>query len=369
MTKEKSKEKLSDDLEQLADQLPEVPSFYKFRNAAELMMNHGMFAKPPKQHEGDRQWQIDDLALKLEYCKANNIPAVYANSIYPVNGKFSMEIDLMSWLVSTKAPDAQFITIKSDDQECIVKARRTLIDKNAPWIEFKYTLTMAKAAGLIKPTATQWIQNPSNMINKNAYALAYRGVCRAELSNAYIPEELPDIDPASIPLPPSSSKQKQTPPPNLVKSFDTPASSDDLPIDDDPNLNNPFSCSLASIPVSMGFAEKDKDVPFVMALKWIAEECKSLNIPYLPFVQGNDRFSGLMKCIPAQYSSQDFFTALRFAWQDYGTIMKYPWDKVDQTIIRKMGLFLTQVSQGEWTPTTPAEEDWLKRFKQLNGMI
>jgi len=168
----------------MVPELPEVPSFYKFRDIAKIMMNHNMFIKTDK----GLQWQIDDLALKLEHCKTLQIPMTWANSLYIGNGKFGMEIDLMSWIVRTQCPDAQFILDHGNAVECVIKGRRTIMDKNAPWQEFKYTIEMAKANNLIR--GSNWLLNPANMVNKNAYANAYRGLCRAELQNSYIREEI-----------------------------------------------------------------------------------------------------------------------------------------------------------------------------------
>lgn len=169
---------------EMAKELPEVPSFYKYRDIAKIMMDHGMFIKSSK----GLQWQIDDLALKLEHCKVLQIPMTWANSLYIGNGKFGMEIDLMSWIVRTQCPDAQFILDHGDERECVILGRRTLLDPNSAWKPFRYTIEMAQANNLIR--GSNWTLNPSNMLNKNAYANAYRGLCRAELQNSYIKEEI-----------------------------------------------------------------------------------------------------------------------------------------------------------------------------------
>lgn len=184
MSEQEKPKNQDDQLLEMAKELPEVPSFYKYRDIAKTMMDHNMFIKSDK----GLQWQIDDLALKLEHCKTLQIPMTWANSLYIGNGKFGMEIDLMSWIVRTQCPDAQFVLDHGDDKECVIMGRRTLINPNAPWRPFKYTIEMAKANNLIR--GSNWLLNPANMINKNAYANAYRGLCRAELQNSYIKEEI-----------------------------------------------------------------------------------------------------------------------------------------------------------------------------------
>lgn len=190
---------------EMAKELPEVPTFYKYRDIAKTMMDHGMFIKSNK----GLQWQIDDLALKLEHCKVCNIPMTWANSLYIANGKFGMEIDLMSWIVRTQCPDAQFVFDHGNDKECVIKGRRTILNPNAPWQDFKYTLEMAQANNLIR--GSNWLLNQSNMINKNAYANAYRGLCRAELENAYIKEEI-GADEDSEPIQKAPKAKKESPP-------------------------------------------------------------------------------------------------------------------------------------------------------------
>jgi hypothetical protein len=189
--------------------MTEMPSFYKYREAAEIMMQHEMFVKDSKNR--GKQWQIDDLALKLEHCKALGIPSTFANSLYPSNGRFNMSIDVMSWIVTHKAADAEFLCTLSNEKMCIIMCRRTKVNKEAKWIPVTYTIEMARANGLVK--GVHWNNDAANMINKNAYAHAYRTVCRVELANAYIPEEIPTsemiITPEAIAPAVSATEMKQ----------------------------------------------------------------------------------------------------------------------------------------------------------------
>jgi hypothetical protein len=185
-----------------------------------IQRNYGIIEGSRKSKE---QQQME-LELRLMFCKDLNIPPSFALSLYIVNGKPEMQIDLMMYLIARGCPTAEIEPIKYSKEEVSMRARR---NRNSPWITATWTIDDAKKNVKGFDRKDVWKNIPAQMLRSRVLGELGRTVFYPELRGlAYVAGEISDnapVDDKALPTPPREPQKKSFP----VKM---PAKAEDLPV-------------------------------------------------------------------------------------------------------------------------------------------
>lgn len=129
------------------------PSFYKYRNIAEIMIKHNQLPQVPKEFKDDLEYRKDELALRIEYCRAKGFPEIFANDLQNISGRLGIGVDTAASLFKHAYPESQFKLILSTDTEHIMKARAS---PNDDWQDFKFTMVEAQKLHLLDKNNPHW---------------------------------------------------------------------------------------------------------------------------------------------------------------------------------------------------------------------
>ena len=153
------------------------PSFYKYRDVAQIYMDHGHFPPVPKSKESDEQYKRDEYAIRLSYCKARGIPEDFANELMMIQGSLGIGIDTAMSLFKSAHPYAQFDVIEMSNT---IHKMNVRVNPSKPWTLFKFSIVDAQDQGLLKKNNKNWegYNNQQNMIAKNNYSFAIRALDR-----------------------------------------------------------------------------------------------------------------------------------------------------------------------------------------------
>jgi len=173
-----------------------LPSFEIYIPISKRMLDHEMFPPAPKNNKNPTyEWYVDELALRIEFCTVKKIPHIFANNLVKIGNKYSEDIQILGYLLSSRAPDAEFFIVKSDDKECIINCRRTKYNKDAEWIPVRYTVIEAQERGLLDKAGVHWHgEGRQNMIAKNCLSKAANNICRVEINSCHLPEEFAESE-------------------------------------------------------------------------------------------------------------------------------------------------------------------------------
>jgi hypothetical protein len=167
-------------------------SFYENRDLAQIMIDHDFLPPTPKDKEGNKQWQIDEMALRLEYCKATRINIVFANKLNKIQNSYSPPADVHSMYFGQKHPRAEFELIESSNTVCKLRCR---LHPGMAWIPVTFDIVDAQDQKLIKEKSVHWKGNGiQNMLAKNCRIKAENILDRSFVGNTpveYSEEENP----------------------------------------------------------------------------------------------------------------------------------------------------------------------------------
>jgi hypothetical protein len=138
---------------------------------------------------------MDKLELQLQYCDIHGIPYILCREVYPVGGRFEIEISLASYLVKRVYPNAEWRIIETTSEVCRVICRH---NKNEDWSK-PISFTKEQALALIpnaKPNANgglQWQTDFANMLSKRDLGKMFRTHFGDAIgSSVYMPGEIAD---------------------------------------------------------------------------------------------------------------------------------------------------------------------------------
>ena len=123
------------------------PSWIKYRGIAEIMLQHNQLPQVPKEYKEDMEYKRDELALRIEYCRAKGFPEIFANDLQNISGRLSIGVDTAASLFKQAYPHAQFRLIKSTDMLHEMVCRTSPSEE---WIPMKFTIMDAQNLHLLE---------------------------------------------------------------------------------------------------------------------------------------------------------------------------------------------------------------------------
>jgi hypothetical protein len=169
-------------------------SFYQYRDLAQIMIDHDFLPPIPTGKEYDKQWQIDELALRLSYCAAAEISEIFANKLNKIQNSYSIPADVHSRYFSKKHRSAEFETLESTNELCRIRCH---LKPSLPWITVTFDIVDAQDQKLIKEKSVHWKGNGiQNMLAKNCRAKAETILDRSFIGNASV--EYSEEEPKSM---------------------------------------------------------------------------------------------------------------------------------------------------------------------------
>lgn len=337
-TMEKEKKVENPSLEQ-AKNLPEPPSFYptpeklnEYEKMAKFLIKAGLGIKDKENEPIDIQ--IAKIELKLMFCEAIGLPAIMAQSVYPVQGKCELEVDAIMFLIATRCKTAEFEVLKYSTTEVSIKTRRS---PSSQWVTATWTIEKAKKqlSKAWDPVTKKWAKGKENWeegripdqmlrsrclgeLGRTVYYLELRGFCytRGEISDNIpvqsdpvinmkipsVPTNNPMADPPKDVKPPLPTKEDLVPKSKPTLTHSTKRKS--LPIPDDqpavvtqPDL--PKTTSTASI-FDTHAAELSKDGKSIT----ITEKASGKQF-IVPTINLEAKYQPLLDSIVDQMMAQD----------------------------------------------------------------
>ncbi len=171
-----------------------------------IQRNYGIIEGSKKSKE---QQQME-LELRLMFCKDLNIPPSFALSLYIVNGKPEMQIDLMMYLIARGCPTAEIEPLKYSKEAVSMRARR---NRSSPWITVTWTIEDARKNVKGYDRKDVWKNIPAQMLRSRVLGELGRTVFYPELRGlAYVAGEISDnapIDDKALPTPPLEKTQEK----------------------------------------------------------------------------------------------------------------------------------------------------------------
>lgn len=164
--KEKKKE-LEDNFEEriAAVQLQIAPSWNRNRDMAQIMVEHDLLPPLPKGKEEDKQWQIDELTLRLEFCYAEEISVIYANKLNKIQNSYSIPARVHSNYFKKIHRKAEFEILESSNKICKMRCR---LNPNMNWFPVTFDIIDAQDQKLLDKNNRNWLGNGAqNMLAKN----------------------------------------------------------------------------------------------------------------------------------------------------------------------------------------------------------
>jgi hypothetical protein len=164
------------------------PTFYKYRNIAEIMLKHNQLPQIPKEFKDDIAYRKDELALRIEYCHAKGFPEIFANDLQNISGRLGIGVDTAASLFKQAYPHSQFKLIRSTDTEHIMKARAS---PNEDWQDFKFTIIDAQKLHLLEKNNPHWegYSGRQKMLAKSNFKNSFYIMDRTVLNGMSIEEE------------------------------------------------------------------------------------------------------------------------------------------------------------------------------------
>jgi len=177
------------------------PTFYKYRNIAEIMLQHNQLPQVPKEFKDDLKYRRDELALRIEYCRAKGFPEIFANDLQNISGRLSIGVDTAASLFKQAYPHAQFKLIQSTDMIHEMLCRTS---PSEAWIPMKFTITDAQNLHLLDKKNVHWdgFSGKQKMLAKCNFRNSFNVMDRTVCNGMSIEEEglSPDIVLPTIPL-------------------------------------------------------------------------------------------------------------------------------------------------------------------------
>ena len=119
------------------------------------------------------------------------IPPMQAiDGLCVINGKVSMQGQLMLALIYSRAPQAIIEFVKNDDKACVIKAGR---NKDDVVSQFSFTIEEAEKAGLTKKAGDVWKNYTADMLKWRCVARMARTKFPDVIQGCYLPEEAAEI--------------------------------------------------------------------------------------------------------------------------------------------------------------------------------
>jgi hypothetical protein len=187
------KQKEMDDFEDrvAAVQLQLAPSWNKNRDMATIMVEHELLPPIPKGKELDKQWQIDELTLRLEFCYAEEISVIYANKLNKIQNSYSLPARVHSNYFKKAHRKAEFEILESSNETCRMRCR---LNPTSAWFPVTFDIIDAQDNKLLEKNNPNWKGNGAqNMLAKNCRHKAELILDPSILGNMIMEENLPEI--------------------------------------------------------------------------------------------------------------------------------------------------------------------------------
>jgi len=162
----KQKEEMDDFDERVAAvQLQMEPSWNRYRSMAQTMIDHDFLPPIPTDKEFNKQWQIDELALRLEFCKAEEISEIYANKLNKIQNSYTIPARVHSNYFKKIHRRAKFQILESSNTICKLRCR---LEPTDDWVPVTFDIIDAQDQKLLDKKNKNWLGNGvQNMLAKN----------------------------------------------------------------------------------------------------------------------------------------------------------------------------------------------------------